>query len=142
MLPNYIQYRYDLLRQKRSAKALAKKEPQNCEQSHESGAMQSYHRDLELSDQWRALIQTDYYRRKAESLLVEIPGINDAGMYSRVEWDDHPDEPYYLTPAGLKVVKAAIREEQKHRRESIGYWFAIAVGLIGAITGLVSVFKA
>ena len=141
MLPNYIQYRYDLFRQKRSEKALKKKAPPDCEQSDESGTMQSYFRDLELSDQWRALIQTDYYRRKAESLLVEMPSVDEAGMYLRVAWDDHPEEPYYLTPAGLRFAKAAIREEQKHRREAVGYWFGIAVGVIGAATGLVSVFK-
>ena len=141
MLPNYIQYRYDLFRQKRSAKALEKTAPLDCEESRETGALQEYFRREELSEQWRALIQTDYYRRKAESLLIDMPDTNDPTMYSRVGWEDHPDEPYYLTPAGLKVVKATVREEQKHRREAVGYWFGILVGLIGAITGLVSVFN-
>lgn len=141
MLPNYIQYRYDLFRQKRSAKELEKKAPPESEHSHESGEMQNYHHRVELSDQWRALIQTDYYRRKSESLLIEMPDIDADDMYRQVDYDDHPDQPYYLTSKGLKFVKAAIREEQKHSRERFSYWFGIAIGLIGALTGLVSAYK-
>ena len=141
MLPNYVQYRYELFKQKRAERGLLRNEPPDCEQSYESGAMADFVRRCELSEQWRALIQTDYYRRKAESLLVQMPDESDSALYSRVEWGDHPDEPCYLTPLGLKTVRDSIRAEQKHRRESVGYWFGIVVGLIGAITGLVSAFK-
>jgi len=141
MLPNYIQYRLELLKQKRDAAALREREPPETEQSYESGEMADYVRRWELSEQWRALIQTRYYRRKAESLLVQLPDESDAAMFSRVDWDDHPDQPYYLTPLGLRTVRNLIRAEQKHTRETVGYWFGIAVGLIGAITGLVSAFK-
>ncbi|PAA12410.1 hypothetical protein [Pseudomonas fragi] len=141
MLPNYIQYRYELFKQKKAAKSLSISEPPDSEQSYESGEMADYVHRWELSEQWRASIQTNYYRRKAESLLVQMPEEVDSTMYSRVDWNDHPDEPYYLTPLGLKTVRDSIRVEQKHRRESVGYWFGIVVGLIGAITGLVSAFK-
>ncbi|KQT68019.1 MULTISPECIES: hypothetical protein [Pseudomonas] len=141
MLPNYIQYRYELFKQKRAANALLKSEPPDSENSYETGEMADYVRRWELSEQWRALIQTNYYRRKAESLLVQMPEESDSAMFARVDWDDHPDEPYYLTPLGLRTVRDSIRAEQKHKREAVGYWFGIAVGLIGAITGLVSAFK-
>lgn len=141
MLPNYIQYRYELFKQKKAAKSLSKSEPPDSEQSYESGEMADYIHRWELSEQWRASIQTNYYRRKAESLLVQMPEESDSAMFARVDWDDHPDEPYYLTPLGLRTVRDSIRAEQKHKREAVGYWFGIAVGLIGAITGLVSAFK-
>jgi hypothetical protein len=141
MLPNYIQYRYELFKQKKAARSLLKSEPPDSEQSCESGEMADYVRRWELSEQWRALIQTNYYRRKAESLLVQMPDESDSTMYSRVDCDDHPDEPYYLTSLGLKTIRDSIRAELKHKRESVGYWFGIVVGLIGAITGLVSAFK-
>lgn len=141
MLPSYIQYRFELFKQKKAAKALLESEPPDSEQSYETGEMADYVHRWELSEQWRASIQTKYYRRNAESLLVQMPDELDSTMFARVDWEDHPDEPYYLTPLGLKTVRDSIRAEQKHRRESVGYWFGIAVGLIGAITGLVSVFK-
>ena len=141
MLPNYVQYRVELFKHRRDANALRKSEPPDSEQSYESGEMAEYVRRWELSEQWRASIQTSYYRRKAESLLVQMPDESDSTMFSRVDWNDHPDEPYYLTPLGLRTVRDLIRAEQKQRRESVGYWFGIAVGLIGAITGLVSAFK-
>ncbi len=70
-----------------------------------------------------------------------MPNTDDKAMYEKVEWDKDPKQPRYLTDEGLRVVRAAIREEQKHKREAVGYWFGIAVGVIGAITGLVSAFR-
>lgn len=140
-LPNYVQYRLELQKQSKVQKELDKKRPAESRQSHESGEQQYYDMQDEELYEWKRLIQTRYYRNKADSLLVPMPGFDEDGMYERVEWDRDSKQPRYLTDKGLRVVRSAIREEQKHRRESVGYWFGILAGLIGAITGLVSVFK-
>ncbi|MDT4890854.1 hypothetical protein FQZ97_1278120 [compost metagenome] len=46
-----------------------------------------------------------------------------------------------ITDAGIVEIRAAIREEQKHRRESSGYWIGMLIGVIGALSGLVAAFK-
>ncbi len=97
-------------------------------------------RDDDLYE-WKQLILTRYYQAEADRLAVQMPGIDDPGMYKQVVWDNDPGQPRYLTPHGVRVVKAAIREEQKHRREVLGFWSTILIGVIGAITGLASVLK-
>lgn len=140
VLPNYIRYRYDLHRQRQADRALKAKGAPFGEEATETGEADEYYRQIELSEQWRALIQTNYYRRKAEALLVPLPEESDVNMFSRVAWDDAEDEPLYLTPLGLRTVRAAIREEEKHRREVFGFWFASFTGLGGVIIGVLSVW--
>lgn len=140
-LPNYIQYRLELLKQSKAQKVFEKNRPAETHEAYESGHLQSY--DMQGDDlyEWKRLIQTRYYRNKADSLLVQMPSFEVEGMYERVEWDKDNKQPRYLTDEGLRVVRSAIREEQKHRREAVGYWFGMAVGVIGAMTGLVAAFK-
>ena len=70
-----------------------------------------------------------------------MPSLNEEDNYQKVDFDSDPREPKYLTDAGLRKVRASIREELKHRREASGYWIAAVVGLIGSLTGLASVLK-
>jgi hypothetical protein len=139
--PSYVQYRIDLRKQSNAQKELDKKRPPATQENYDSGVLESFDRDDDDLYEWKRLIQTEYYRRKADRLLVQMPSVADESMYVQVEWDKDPKQPRYLTDEGLRVVRAAIREEQKHKREAVGYWFGIAVGVIGAITGLVSAFK-
>lgn len=140
-MPNYIRYRLDLQKQNKAQKELDKKRPPTPEENYESWVLEHFDRQDEDLYEWKRLIQTEYYRCKADRLLVQMPSVADEAMYVQVEWDKDPKQPRYLTDEGLRVVRAAIREEQKHKREAVGYWFGIVVGLIGAITGLVSAFK-
>lgn len=140
ILANYIRYRIELRKQKKDARALEKKAPPDCEQAVESGEWANYMRHVELSDQWRSLIITQYLERQADSLGVFLPSRSDKEIYARVDWDDHPDEPYYLTPSGLKAVRDAVREEQKHRREFWGFWITSLTGLGGVIIGVLSLW--
>ncbi len=139
--PNYIQYRIDLLKQSKAQKAFDKVRPEETQEAYDSGQLvDAYQQDEDLYE-WKRLIQTRYLRARADKLLVQMPSADDPEMYNQVEWDKDPSEPKYLTDKGIRVVRAAIREETKHRREAVGYWFGIAVGVIGALTGLVSAFK-
>jgi hypothetical protein len=48
---------------------------------------------------------------------------------------------YYLSPEGLYQLRSAIRQEQRERRDSASAWIGWSIGLIGALTGLVSMIK-
>lgn len=138
--PNYVQYRIDLQKQSNAQKALDKKRPSETQEAYDSGQLDYFHRCDEDLFEWKRLIQTRYLTRKADSLLVPMPNTDNPSMYVEVEWDKDPSQPKYLTDDGLRAVRAAIRDEQRHSREAFGYWFGISVGVIGALTGLVSAF--
>jgi hypothetical protein len=138
---NYLRYRLELRKQRRHAKDLQKKEPEDCEQNQENGALIEYFHRVENAEQWLALIQTAYFIREAERLLVPVPEYRDEAMFSRVEYDDHPDEPYYLTPLGIKALKALVREEKKHRRDIVVFCMSSLTGLIGATIGLITIIS-
>lgn len=139
--PNYIQYRIDLLKQNKAQRAFDKERPKETQEAYDSGQLfDSYKQDEDLYE-WKRLIQTRYLRAKADKLLVQMPSVDDPEMYNQVEWDKDPSEPQYLTDKGIRVLRASIEEETKHRREAVSYWFGIAVGVIGALSGLVSAFK-
>lgn len=136
-------FRYKLLLRKiaKAEEELEKKSPPNTQEAHDRGEVQYYIQESNDLYEWRRLVQTEYYRKIADRLLVQMPSIEDETMYEQVEWENDPKQPRYLTEKGFKAIRDAIREERKHRREAFGYWFGIVVGVIGALTGLVSAFK-
>jgi hypothetical protein len=48
---------------------------------------------------------------------------------------------WYLTSAGRTQLRAAIRGEQRDRRERLTWWVPIIFGFIGTLTGLASILK-
>ncbi|GFM87791.1 hypothetical protein PSCICO_31900 [Pseudomonas cichorii] len=138
---SYFRYKLLLRKIEKHLQDLDKRKPLNTVEAHESGEMGVYIEESNDLYEWKRLVQTDYYRKKADKLLVQMPSIEDATMYEQVEWDKDPKQPRYLTDKGFKEIRDAVREEQKHRREAFGYWFGISAGIIGALTGLVSVLK-
>lgn len=140
LFTNYIKYRIELRKQKKDAQELERNAPPDSEEAHETGQWAGYMQKVEQSDQWRSLVITQYLEREADSLGVSLPSRSNREIYARVAWDDHPDEPYYLTPTGLKLVRDAVREEQKHRRDLWAFWIASCTGLGGVIIGVLSVW--
>lgn len=140
ILASYIRYRIELRKQKREARQLERNAPPNSAQAFENGEWANYSRYLDLSDQWRSLIITQYLERQADSLGVLLPSRSNTDFYTRVAWDDHPDEPYYFTDAGMRIVRDAVREEQKHHREFWGFWITSFTGLGGVIIGVLSLW--
>ena len=81
---------------------------------------------------------TSYLLARARQLMVEVPS-HENGEY----WDE-PDLGYSaptLSTKGINFVRGKIRAELKDRHELFIRWATIAIGLIGAIIGLVSVFR-
>lgn len=62
-------------------------------------------------------------------------------MYGQVEWDDDESQPCYLTDVGVKLMRDRIRAEKKHRREVAAFWVTSVVGVLGAVTGMISILK-
>ena len=101
----------------------------------------SWAQDAEKNDQWRRLILTRFLRFEADRFGVDLPNTKEEAMYGQVEWDDDESEPYYLTDAGVRLTRDRIRAEKKHRREVAAFWVTSVVGVIGALTGMISVLK-
>jgi hypothetical protein len=141
MWQNYLRYRLALRKHAKAEKQLEEIYPPNLSNDFNNGEFADYIRREDQVYQWKMLIQTEYFRNKADVLNVPMPDPSDKGMYDSVEWDDDPQQPKYLTDKGVRSIKAAVREEEKHRREATGYWFGIVVGIIGALTGLISILK-
>lgn len=138
---NYLQYRIALRKQARAQKALDKTLPPDNPDDFTNGWMAVFVQQDDGLFEWKCLIHTEYLKNKADSLGAQMPDVADSTMYGRVDWDNDPKQPQYLTDKGMRAARAVIREEEKHRREAVGYWFGIVVGVIGALTGLVSAFK-
>ncbi len=83
--------------------------------------------------------------RKARSLDVEIPLINDAPMWHQ----DTETKRYMLTPRGRAHMRKMIDEEKARRFEVKTRWvtklivplLAALIGIIGSLTGLVAVLR-
>jgi hypothetical protein len=140
-LPPSWRYRIELKRARAAEAALNASSPADTQEAYESGAIHSYLVEMSDAHQWRRTLITAEYRRRAEALSVPFPAYQDNVFWEEVENELTQQSIRCLSAQGESLVKAAIREEQKHRREAVGYWFTLVLGLIGAITGLVSVFK-
>lgn len=141
LTPAWLQYRIDLRRCDAEERELAKNQPPNTREAHESGEMFDYASRYFALREWNRSLITANYRRIAGKLSIPMPDINDILMYEAAEMEKDEQSTKYLTSAGEAYLRSAIREERKHRRDVVTYWFGIAVGVIGALTGLVSAFK-
>jgi len=138
---NYIKYRIALRKQVKAQEALDKEYPPDDPEELTSSWMNDYVKRDDNLLHWKLLIHTEYLRHRADALDAQMPDLSEPGMYGRVEWDVDPKQPYYLTEKGIRAARASIKEEENNRRQVFGYWFGIVMGLIAAVTGLVSAFK-
>lgn len=95
--------------------------------------------DAFMAQDFARVIETEKLLLRAAMCGAEgIPPKRVGEFYSRMVWDDDPDEPFYLTDSGMLKVRGAIAEAGKRKRERIAFWAAIFFGLAGSITGLIS----
>lgn len=140
----YLKYTKELRRLNKELNKLS----HNYDQTEESykgeddqGHLSSLSQELDEFNQWIEFYKTNYLKSKADKLFVPMPDTQDASMYSNYDFDDLKGSRKILTTKGIHYLNTLIREEQKAKREIIGFWFTITTGLIGAIIGLVSVLK-
>jgi hypothetical protein len=76
--------------------------------------------------------------REARRLEIPVPEINDTdGTWKRGQ----TFEGRFLTDQGVSQLRTLLRAERRERYESWSRWIALAIGLIGAATGLVAVIS-
>ena len=109
------------------AESLAKKDDRIYEDWH------AEHRwEFELVDATiKGAISRDLVN-EAENLYLPTP---DYGAGER--WEQQLDGSYALTPEAMTELRAAIRKERRERREVIEWWVKVVGGAIGILTGLV-----
>lgn len=134
-MPRYIRMRFDLAQIAREQRKIDTSPPLDENDAYDRN------RTYDSYYEWRQLVLTRYWEDKAASLGVELPDWSDKSLRGQVDFDNDESQPWYLTPAGINQIRSAVREEQKYRREVRAYWIASFVGVIGALTGLVSVLK-
>ncbi len=97
------------------------------------------------------------WKRKAlvsQSLINEADGLHlPRPQYNDKEkWDsncpEHVERILALTPEAMTELRTTIRKEKRERRETVEWWvkiigglITIGTGLVGALIGLVSVWK-
>jgi hypothetical protein len=113
-----------------------------------------------LEQEWYGCAQWDYYDlrwtrreivtrdliRQASSLLLPTPSRSD-----KARWDDsgvNYGHDVTLTTEAMNELRAAIRQEKRARRETfesyvktIGGLLTIGTGLVGALIGLLTIWK-
>lgn len=100
--------------------------------------------DLQEEYEWEEVKFTRKLVRRARQLRVDIPPrpVNDWTSEHWILSQSQGD--WYLTSAGINIVREAIRTEKRWQREQRAHyitWFTAIAGLIGTITGLVAVLS-
>ncbi|TIN26503.1 MAG: hypothetical protein E5Y31_15365 [Mesorhizobium sp.] len=82
-------------------------------------------------------IKTRRLLRKANSLDVPYEYPSEDGPV----WERSPQlHTWHLTTVGYSAVRRAIRQERRDRRESAITWAGVIIGIVGSLTGLLSVW--
>jgi hypothetical protein len=100
--------------------------------------MNAYLEECRLPDRRLQTLNSRAWRRKAEAFGIEMP---------RDWWEhDEPNNLWHLTPEGRRHLRKRLTEE---RLWVVKQWFhalvplvALALGLIGAIVGLIGIWRA
>jgi len=90
--------------------------------------------DSLFNDEIETLI-TDRLLDQANWLFIRIPDRTDMTLWHKSDFGGQ----ILLTRKGVSTLRAAIRTEQKERREFFVIVLTSSIGIIGAITGLVAV---
>jgi len=94
----------------------------------------------------RKKIKSDSLIKEADELHLPRP---DYGANGKWEENNPPiTTGYVLTPEAMVELRAAVRNEKRARRETVEWWvkiiggfITIVTGLVGALIGLISVWK-
>ena len=94
--------------------------------------------ELKIIESEIAFLKTQFLRSQAERLSLPFPKFSQEDGF----WEQGRYDPgWHLTNEGIVKVRSQIRAEKKERMEVFYRWAILAVGLIGALTGLISVIS-
>lgn len=101
--------------------------------------------ELDLQSEEEDAYLTRQLRRQAARLRIPIPLIHaEDGAISDQWYQGDQTGGWYLTLSGIRALREEIRHELKARHEhrvQLVVWLSAITGIIGAITGLVSVVQ-
>jgi hypothetical protein len=86
-------------------------------------------------DEHIAILESDYWLEQAQRYLLPTP-TDQAYIPSKLDRRFH-----YFDEVTLTSLRSAVRKEQKERSENFRVWATLAVGIIGALIGLVAMLK-
>ena len=86
-------------------------------------------------DEEIAIVETRYWTDQAQRYLLPTPH-DDAYIPSKLDRRFH-----YFDANALASLRSSVRKEQKERSENFRTWATLAIGIIGALIGLVAVLK-
>jgi hypothetical protein len=95
---------------------------------------------LEKAEQWLEVLRTEDLRRRAFNLGVPMPQADDPELGQRMNWNDHQDEPYFLTSKGLRVLTLALREEEKYRWDRINSRITATTAPLGLLVAALALW--
>src|ERR1700733_12426037 len=86
-------------------------------------------------DEQIAILESDYWLEQAQRYLLLTPN-DEAYIPSKLDRRFH-----YFDENTLTSLRSSVRKEQKERSENFRIWATLAIGIIGALIGLVAVLK-
>ncbi len=102
------------------------------EQLYDEMRLQTEVTDLELDR-----LITIRLRRVADRLLLTLPKYEDKEVWEK----ENPLNYLILTHEGMKSVRRSIRQARREAAEYFLKWVVPMIGIIGALTGLIAVWK-
>ncbi|WP_368655434.1 hypothetical protein ABRY94_11925 [Castellaniella ginsengisoli] len=82
-------------------------------------------------------VETARIRRQAQRLNVSLPD----DLFERVDLPFEGRSALCLTEEGEERVMPELQAAARKRRQDIAQWIALAIGLIGSLTGLVAILR-
>lgn len=140
---NFQQWKYDREAGRQFKLGKKKNDPEFADNWYDSVGHYEYE---ELAWKRKALVSHSLIS-EADSLHLPRPQYND-----KEKWDsncpEHVERTLALTPEAMTELRTTIRKEKRERRETVEWWvkiigglITIGTGLVGALIGLVSVWK-
>lgn len=99
------------------------------------GLVSEYLNEQDLFENEIARRETQFLTREARRYLIPVPPAKEGQGWEK----NNIDGRLYLTFAAMRDLRNRIREERRLRAEPVTIWLPLAIGLIGAITGLASI---
>lgn len=142
---NYLKYRLELYQLQKSSRRLLKQYKQINKQVVNKGSehfmeLNDLARQQDELQTWIEFLQTKYYQEICNRYVIPMPD-KDEGNYCIFNFDDGEGEREILNTEGFYKVRSLIRQEKKERREALGFWVTLLIGLLGAIIGLAAILK-
>lgn len=138
-IPAALRFKLDMRRCRADEERAWRRAPPNTPEANESGAVFDFQCEVSQLNQWRRDLVTREYQRKLDNLSVPMPSQKDSQLWERVSTAEG-DTVWCLTVDGELAARAALREEQKHRREVKAFWLTWITGLGGVLIGVISVW--